>query len=80
MIQNRFAVLLEEKRARDQRRWPIREIQRETGIAADTVRAWYRGTVKRVREKTIIKVCEFLECDIDDLIVYVEDEETAASR
>ena len=75
MIQNRFAILLEEKRARDQRRWPIRGIQRETGIAADTVRAWYRGTIKLIREKTIIKVCGFLECDIDDLIVYVEDEE-----
>jgi DNA-binding Xre family transcriptional regulator len=23
-------------------------------------------------EQTIIKVCEFLECDIDDLLVYVE--------
>ena len=33
------------------------------------------GTEKLVREQTIIKVCEFLECDIDDLLVYVEDEE-----
>ncbi|MCJ7737017.1 MAG: helix-turn-helix transcriptional regulator [Anaerolineae bacterium] len=74
MIQDRFAILLEEKRVRDQQRWPIREIQRETGIATDTVRAWRRGTVRRMREPTIINVCEFLECGIDDLLVYVEDE------
>jgi len=33
------------------------------------------GTEKLVREKMIIKVCEFLECGIEYLLVYVADEE-----
>ena len=74
MIQNHFAALFDKKRERDQEPWHIRQLQRETGIATQTISAWYRGTTVALSAKTIT-LCEFLECDIDDLILYVEDEE-----
>ena len=75
MIQVRFAALLDEKRERDQYAWPIPEIHRQTGLPLGTLRLWYSGKAIVLTSSTIIAFCEFLECDIDDLIVYVEDEE-----
>jgi len=78
MIELRFATLLDQKRERDQYAWSFKEIRRQTGLSVATLRLWYSGKAVVLTSTTIVAFCEFLECDIDDLIVYVEDEETAA--
>ena len=80
MIQVRFATLLDEKRERDRYAWPLTEISKRTGLPLGTLSLWYSGRAIVLTSTTIIAFCEFLECDIDDLIVYVEDEENAADR
>jgi len=78
MIQLRFATLLNEKRERDHLRWSLPDIHRHTGLSTSTLRRWYRGNSAMLASTTLITLCEFLKCDIGDLVVYVEDEETAA--
>ncbi len=73
MIQNRFAALLDEKRKRDEKPWRAVHIQRETGVTLQTISRWLQGTVTVAMAKTVIAFCEFLECDVGDLVVYVED-------
>ena len=80
MIQLRFAALLEKKRERDQFAWSFPEIHRQTGLPVTTISLWHSGKARVLTSTTIITLCEFLECDVGDLIVYVEDEEAETIR
>ena len=69
-IANRFRVLLAEKADREKRNISLKEVQRATGIPWTSLQSWANNKVTRFDAKVIMKLCDFLNCDIKDLIVY----------
>ena len=72
-IKNRFRILLAEKADREKRNLSLKEVQRNTRIAWTTLQAWANNEVTRFDESVIISLCDYLECDIGDLLIYKKD-------
>ena len=73
-INNRFGVLLAEKRAENKRNIPMAEVSRETGIPAKTLQAWANNRVTRYDARVIDALCKYFQVSsVADLIEYVED-------
>ncbi len=69
MIKCRLSRLLGELRM------PILELKRRTDLSYVTLQNLYHEKTTGVTFDTIDKICESLECDIDDLFEYVEEGE-----
>lgn len=69
-IRNRFKVLLAQKEVRDGRAYTYDDIRSATGISATTLTSYARNRVTRFDESTLVTLCEWLECDLSDLIEY----------
>ena len=54
---------------------PVLELKRRTGLSYVTLRNLYHEKTTGVAFDTIDKICESLECDIGDLLEYVEEVE-----
>ena len=75
MIQNRLSELLEAKTRREGHQWTIFQLSEATGVWRSTLENWLSGKAKAYSADAIVKLCDFLECDIGDLLVFVEDED-----
>ena len=73
-IVNRFRVLLAEKAEKEQKNIPLKEVERQTGITWATLQSWANNKVTRFDEPVIIALCDFLECEVGDLLVYRKEE------
>ena len=73
-IYNRFRVLLAEKAEKEQKNIPLKEVERRTGITWTTLQSWANNKVSRFDEPVIIALCDFLECEVGDLLVYRKEE------
>ena len=69
-IRNRFKILLAQKESRDGRNYSYDDIYQATGISPTTITSYAKGRVARFDEVTLIKLCDFLECDLGDLLIY----------
>jgi putative transcriptional regulator len=69
-VNNRFKILLAEKELKEGRPIPYEEIKVATGIAPSTLSAWATNSIKRFDGETIAALCDFLDCNVGDLIVY----------
>ncbi len=69
-ISNRFRVLLAQKAEQEKRNISLKEVQRGTGIPWSSLQAWANNDVERFDAKVIIKLCDYLECEIKDLIIF----------
>ena len=67
-ITNRFRILLAEKETREQRRISLKEVQRQTGIAWGTLQSWANNKVTRFDTPVVVALCEYFECDLEDLL------------
>lgn len=67
-INNRFGVLLAQKKAREKRNIPMIEIEREIGINRRTLYVWEKNTVTRYDAPVILALCQYFNCDIGDLL------------
>ena len=47
------------------------ELSKATGIRANTINEWYHEIVERINVEHLDRICEYLECEITDLIEYV---------
>ena len=47
------------------------ELARQTGIRPSTISEIYNEIAERLNINHIDKICEYLECDITDLIEYI---------
>ena len=47
------------------------ELSKATGIRPNTINEWYHEIVERINVEHLDRICEYLECDITDLIEYV---------
>ena len=69
-IRNNLRVLLAQKATREQKNIPLNRVSADTGIAWSTLQSWANNKVTRFDEPVIIALCDYLECDITDLLVY----------
>lgn len=70
MIRNKFSGLLGEKMLK------ISTVSRATGISRTTLTNLYFKRGRGIEFETLNKLCEYLECNVDDLFEYVEDVES----
>jgi putative transcriptional regulator len=71
-IYNRLKILIAEKEFREGRKWPYRAIAKETGISPTTLTK-YINLGGGIDAGTLEKLCEFLDCQPGDLLVYSAD-------
>lgn len=45
-----------------------RELAEKTGLSLPTITNWFSGSVSRVEAETIGKLCNYLGCEMTDLI------------
>jgi putative transcriptional regulator len=71
-IKNRLKVLLAEKELREGRRLTYRTVSAETGLSLDTLLSYMTQRVTRYDASTLATLCEYLDCDVGDLLVLDE--------
>jgi DNA-binding Xre family transcriptional regulator len=69
-IVSRFRVLLAKKAELEGRNISLKEVERKTGITWTSLRLWANNKVKRFDAPVIIALCDYLNCEIKDLLVY----------
>lgn len=65
MIKNHLSKLMGEKRI------TITDVAKSTGMSASTISNLYNEKVKRLDFDTLEKLCEFFNCNIQDIIEYI---------
>ncbi len=51
------------------------ELSRKTGIRPAIINEIYHETIERINLKYISKICEVLDCRVNDLMEYIPDKE-----
>lgn len=72
-LRNRFGILIAEKEHRDSRKYTYKDITEATGILAAALTKWNQNRITRFDAKVLENLCNFLDCDIGDLLELVED-------
>ena len=54
-----------------ERRWTQADLARKTGIRASTINELYHELAERVNLEHLDLICQALDCDLSDLLVYV---------
>lgn len=73
-VNNRFGILLAEKRVQEKRNIPLSEVQEVTGIPYKTLYAWANNTVTRFDVHVIDAICKYFGAKPGDLFEYIEDD------
>ena len=73
-IQNRLKVLLAEKELREERKLTYRLVAQETGLAIGTLTEYMTQRVRRFDKTTLETLCNYLSCDVGDLLGYSPDQ------
>lgn len=71
-INNRFSVLLAEKRVQAKRNIPLSEVAEETGLPPKTLIAWANNTVTRFDVHVIDAICQYFSVQPGELFEYIE--------
>ncbi len=71
-MRNNFQVLLARKAQDEHRRIALSEVARATGLSRYTLTAIADNTIKEYPADTLARLCEYLACDIGDLLILVE--------
>ena len=77
-INNKFGVLLAEKRAKAKRNISLSEVAKETGISRPTLVAWANNTVTRFDLSVIEGLCQYFEVNLSGLLEYIPPEQKKA--
>lgn len=70
-VNNRFAVLLAEKRIKERRTISLQEVANDTGISRKTLWLWENNRVNRFDVSVIDALCEYFDIEAGDLIQFV---------
>lgn len=79
-VNNRFGVMLAEKRAKEKRNIPLAEVSEEIGIPPKTLFSWANNTVTRFDVHVIDAICKYFGVRPGDLFEYIEDETPPAKK
>ena len=69
-IDNKFGVLLAEKRANAKRNISLSEVAKETGVSRPTLVAWANNTVTRFDMPVIEALCQYFDVTLSELLEY----------
>lgn len=69
MIENNFRILLAEQKKK------MSDVEKDTGLAKNSIRSLYYETSKGIQFKTLATICDYLKCDVGDLIKLKKEEE-----
>jgi putative transcriptional regulator len=67
MINNRFGILLAEKRITEKRRISLSEVSEKTGISRGALHSWENNTVTRFDMPIMDALCIYFNCSPGDL-------------
>ena len=56
------------------------ELAKKTGIRPATINEIYNETIERINLEHLSKICEVLNCELEDLLQYIPDEEYYKNR
>lgn len=79
-IDNRFGVLLAEKRAKAKRNISLSEVAKDTGISRPTLVAWANNTVTRFDLPVIDALCKYFGVSLSDLLEYTPDDDPPKTK
>ena len=80
MVNNRFSLLLAEKRIQEKRTISVSEIAHDTGIARKTLLAWANNTVTRFDAPVIEALCRYFNIKPGDLFEIIDDNPIPPSK
>ncbi|NJR12454.1 helix-turn-helix transcriptional regulator [bacterium] len=70
-IRNRLLILLTDKEKKEGRRITQTEIAKAIHVSVSTIGGWLQQEIGRVDENVLIGLCDYFNCNIEDLI-YIE--------
>ena len=73
-INNRFAILLAEKRVKERHNISLQEVAKETGISRQALYKWENNKVNRFDVPVIDALCQYSGIEPGALFQYVPDE------
>lgn len=62
LIENKFRIILAEQKKK------MSDVEKETGLSRNTIRGLFYETSKGIQFSTLATVCEYLNCDVGDLL------------
>jgi len=69
-INNRFGILLAERRMKEKRKISLTEVHELTGVSRPTLQAWENNTVTRFDTDVIERLCQYFGVNLSDLLEY----------
>jgi transcriptional regulator with XRE-family HTH domain len=78
-VVNRFLILLHEKEQREKRRITQLEIAKHAGVSHPTIANWMQDKVTKFEAHVLEGLCDYFQCDLSDLLVLEEVNETPQS-
>lgn len=79
-VNNRFAILLAEKRVKERRNISLQEVAEKTGISRKTLWAWENNRVNRFDVSVIDALCTYFDVESGVLIQFIRDEKPAKKK
>ena len=79
-VNNKFAVLLAEKRVKERRNIPLSEVAESTGISRQALYKWENNKVNRFDTPVINALCKYFGIEPGALFKYVPDEVPAKKK
>jgi putative transcriptional regulator len=75
-LKNRLLLLLTEKERKEERRIKHVEIARAINISHNTIASWIRNDVTKFEAHVVEGLCDYFQCDLSDLLYFVETAES----
>ncbi|MCX6060335.1 MAG: helix-turn-helix transcriptional regulator [Chloroflexi bacterium] len=79
-VNNRFAILLAEKRVKERRNISLQEVAEMTGVSRRALYAWENNRVNRFDVPVINALCQYFGIEPGQLFQYVPDEVPATKK
>ena len=79
-VNNKFAVLLAEKRVKERRNSPLSEVAESTGISRQALYKWENNSIERFETRVINALCQYFGIEPGELFQYVPDEAPAKKK
>jgi DNA-binding Xre family transcriptional regulator len=68
-MRTNFARLLNDKRKRDNKRYPLAHVARLTHISRSTLHYWNKGHIQNINGAVLDRLCYWLVCTPSDLLL-----------
>jgi putative transcriptional regulator len=73
-VNNRFGILLAEKRIKERRGISLQEVANNTGVSRKTLWMWENNRVNRFDVSVIDALCTYFDIEAGELIQFIRDQ------